>query len=494
MILLTALPSLSAMSTRCWFLILCSFAAAVLSGAAAPPNVVLIYVDDLGYGDLGCYGSEKNDTPHIDRLAAGGMRFTDYYSASSVCTPSRAALLTGCYPGRVGFDTFGPGGRSWVLFPAGAEGLHPDERLLPELLKEKGYATSHVGKWHLGDQPEHLPTRHGFDSYYGVPYSNDMAIMPQRANSPPLPLMRNETVIQQQPAQAPLIERYTEEAVAFIHANRDRPFFLYLAHLHVHLPHYVMEPLAAASRNGVYGAAVAAVDWSTGVVMAELRRLGLEKNTIVIFTSDNGSRVDQHGGSNGLLRGTKGQTWEGGMRVPCIVRWPGRIPPGSVCGEMVTALDFYPTLAALAGHDPASLPVHDGRDVLSLWEAREGAKSPHEHFFYFKRAELQAVRSGKWKLRHAFDSGPMSNPDRLELYDLGTDLAETLDLAKEHPDVVERLSGAMNAMREKLGDRRLDIKGRERRRPALVTDPKPLTTFDPNYPYIEPSYLLDEAG
>jgi arylsulfatase A-like enzyme len=255
-----------------------------------------------------------------------------------------------------------------------------------------------------------------------------------------------------------------------------------------------MEPFASASRNGVYGAAVAAVDWSTGVVMAELRRLGLEENTIVIFTSDNGSRVDEHGGSNAPLRGTKGQTWEGGMRVPCLVRWPGHITPGSVCGEMVTALDFYPTLAALAGHDLASLPVHDGQNVLPLWEAREGAQSPHEHFFYFKRADLQAVRSGKWKLRHAFDSGPVSNPDRLELYDLGVDLAETRDLAKEHPDVVEKLSGAMNAMREKLGDRRLNIKGRERRRPAIVTDPKPLTTFDPNYPYIEPSYLLDQAG
>lgn len=483
------------MPARCRLLALSSLAATLaLSAAAAPPNIVLIYVDDLGYGDLACYGSEKNDTPHIDRLAAGGMRFTDYYSASPVCTPSRAALLTGCYPGRVGFDTFGPEKKAWVLFPGGAEGLHPDERLLPELLKERGYATSHVGKWHLGDQPEHLPTRHGFDSYYGVPYSNDMAIMPRRPDSPPMPLLRDEVVVQEQPAQAPLIERYTGEAVTFIQANRDRPFFLYLAHLHVHLPHYVMEPFASSSRNGRYGAAVAAVDWSTGVVMAELERLGLAENTLVIFTSDNGSRVDQHGGSNGPLRGTKGQTWEGGMRVPCIVRWPDRVPPGSVCGETVTALDFYPTLASLAGHDPATLPVHDGLDVLPLWEGRDGARSPHEHFFYYKRADLQAVRSGKWKLRHAFDAGPKSDPDRLELYDLDADAGETQDLADRHPDVVERLTGAMNAMREKLGDARLGIEGGERRPPAIVTDPKPLTTFDPDYPYIEPSYLLDEAG
>jgi arylsulfatase A len=459
-----------------------------------PPNIVLIYVDDLGYGDLGCYGSEKNDTPHIDHLAAGGMRFTDYYSASSVCTPSRAALLAGCYPGRIGFETFGPGGRSWVLFPGMAEGIHADERLLPELLREKGYATCHVGKWHLGDQPEHLPTRHGFDSYYGVPYSNDMAIMPRRPKSPPMPLLRNETVVQEQPAQAPLIERYTEEAVSFLHASGNRPFFLYLAHLHVHLPHYVMEPFASASRNGRYGAAVAAVDWSTGVVMAELRRLGLAENTVVIFASDNGSRVDQHGGSNGPLRGTKGQTWEGGMRVPCIVSWPGRVRPGAVCRDMVTALDFYPTLAALAGHDLGSLPIHDGLDVLPLWEGREGATSPHEHFFYYKRGELQAVRSGNWKLRHAFDAGPRTDPDRLELYDLEADLGETQDVADGYPDVVERLTKAISGMRQTLGDARLGIEGRECRPPAIVTDPKPLTTFDPDYPYIEPSYLLNEAG
>ena len=476
-------------------LILLALAATVApSPAAKQPNIVLIYVDDLGYGDLGCYGSEKNDTPHIDRLAAEGMRFTDYYSASSVCTPSRAALLTGSYPARVGFETFGPEGGSWVLFPGMAEGLHPNERLLPELLKEKGYATSHVGKWHLGDQPEHLPTRHGFDSYYGVPYSNDMAIMPRRPNSPPMPLLRDEIVIQEQPAQAPLVERYTEEAVTFIHANRNRPFFLYLAHLHVHLPHYVMEPFASASRNGRYGAAVAAVDWSTGVVMAELRRLGLAENTLVIFASDNGSRADNHGGSNGVLRGTKGQTWEGGMRVPFILNWPGRVPPGSVCRETVTAMDFYPTLAAIAGHDPASLPVHDGLNVLPLWEGRDGAKSPREHFFYYKRGNLQAVRSGKWKLRHAFDAGPRTDPNRLKLYDLDADAGETRDLAKRHPDVVERLSDAMNAMREKLGDNRLGIEGGERRPPAIVTEPKPLTTFDPEYPYIEPSYLLNEAG
>jgi arylsulfatase A-like enzyme len=463
--------------------------------AGAPsPNIVLIYVDDLGYGDLGCYGSEKNDTPHIDRLAAGGIRFSDYYSASPVCTPSRAALLTGCYPGRVGFDTFGKNRAQWVLFPGMAEGLHPDERLLPELLKDKGYATCHIGKWHLGDQPAHLPTRHGFDSYYGIPYSNDMGIMKGRLNHPPMPLMRDETVIQAQPVQAALIERYTEEAVSFIRANREKPFFLYLAHLHVHLPHYVMEPFVSKSRNGRYGAAVAAVDWSTGVIMAELGRLGLTEKTLVVFTSDNGSRARGEGGSNGPLRGHKGQTWEGGMRVPCIVRWPATVPAGVVSKELVSAMDFYPTLAALAGHDIATLPKHDGVDLLPLWRGGAGAKSPRKEFFYFKRAELQAVRSGNWKLRHAFEMKGASDPQRLELYDLTNDPGETRDLAASHPEVVARLSKAMADIRAELGDSRLGIEGGARRPPAIATDPKPLTTFDPEYPYIEPRYLLDEAG
>jgi arylsulfatase A-like enzyme len=465
-----------------------------LSAATTPPNIIMIYVDDLGYGDLGCYGSAKNATPQIDQLAAGGMRFTDYYSASSVCTPSRAALLTGCYPGRVSFDVFGGAKNSWVLFPGYAEGLHPDERLLPELLHEKGYATCHIGKWHLGDQPEHLPTRHGFDSYFGIPYSNDMGIMPGRKKSPPLPLLRDDTVVRQQPTQAPLIECYTEEAVSFIRTNRARPFFLYLAHLHVHLPHYVMEPFASASRNGRYGAAVAAVDWSTGVLMAELKRLGLSDRTLIIFTSDNGSRAGGEGGSNAPLRGIKGQTWEGGMRVPCIVRWPGTVPAGTVCKELVSAIDFYPTLAALTGHDPATLPKHDGVNVLRLWRSDPNAGSPREQFFYFKRGDLQAVRAGRWKLRHAFDSGKNSDPTRLELYDLAADPGETRDLAAAHPEVVQRLSQSMAGIRAELGDTRLGIQGNARRPAAVTADPKPLTTFDPDYPYIEPSYLLNEAG
>ncbi|MFU8894039.1 MAG: sulfatase [Luteolibacter sp.] len=464
------------------------------TSAAKPPNVVLIYVDDLGYGDLGCYGSEVNDTPHIDRLAAQGMRFTGCYSASPVCSPARAALLTGCYPGRVGFDAFGKNRGQWVLFPGSAEGLNPEERPISKLLKEKGYTTSHVGKWHLGDQPEHLPTRHGFDSYFGIPYSNDMCVTVKRRGQPPMPLMRDDTVIQEQPTQAALIERYTSEAVSFIHANKEQPFFLYLAHLHVHLPHYVMEPFVSRSRNGVYGAAVAAVDWSTGVVMAELDRLGLSENTIVIFTSDNGSRARGEGGSNAPLRGHKGQTWEGGMRVPCVVKWPAVIPAGSVSNELTTTMDFYPTLAKLAGHDVEKLPKHDGHDVLALWRGDEGVHTPYDRFFYYLRNELQAVRSGDWKLRAASKDARSVDPDRFELFNLRDDIGESRDVAAEHPELVARLLVMMDEMRADLGDSLHGVEGVNRRKPAVAENPKPLTTFDPDYPYIEPAYELDDAG
>ncbi len=462
--------------------------------AESKPNIVLIYVDDLGYGDLGCYGSEKNDTPHVDQLASDGMRFTEYYSASPVCTPSRAALLTGSYPGRVSFDVFNGSRKSWVLFPGYAEGLHPNELLLPEYLKWQGYATSHVGKWHLGDQIEHLPTRHGFDSYYGIPYSNDMAIMPRKKNSPPMPLLRDEEVIAEQPKQAPLIQSYTEEAVSFIRENQDRPFFLYFAHMHVHLPHYVMDPFLEASRNGVYGAAVAAVDWSTGVIVAELKRLGLDENTIVIFTSDNGSRVDSHGGSNGVLRGTKGQTWEGGMRVPCIVKWPAHIEAGSVSSELVTAMDFYPTFASILGQPLGNDPIRDGHDISAIWKGERGAKSPYDVFFYYLVDQLQAVRVGDWKLRYNIPNRRQPDRSKPELYNLANDVSEQNNVASQHPKMVEDLIERMKVMGDRIGDGLRDTLGDERRPPSIVEDSKPLTEFDEDYPYIEPSYLLNQAG
>ena len=272
------------------------------------PNILLINCDDLGYGDLGCYGSTSNDTPVIDRMAEEGMRLTDFYMASPVCSPSRGAMMTGCYPPRIGFGDFDG---QWVLFPGQGLGLHPKERTIASLLKDAGYRTMLVGKWHCGDQPDFLPTRHGFDHYYGLPYSNDMGRQGGRDTYPPLPLLMEEEVLEAQPDQRSLTERYVEQAVRFMRKNRENPFFLYMAHMHVHLPHYAPERFERESRNGEYGAAVACVDWATGVLLHELKRLGLDEDTLVVFTSDNGSRGDR-GGSNAPLRGSKGTTWEGG--------------------------------------------------------------------------------------------------------------------------------------------------------------------------------------
>ncbi len=361
---------------------------------ANTPNIVLINCDDLGYGDLGCYESQLHSTPALDKMADEGVRFTDFYMGSPVCSPSRGAMLTGCYPPRIGFGSFEG---HWVLFPGQGVGLNSNETTIATLLKGQGYATKIVGKWHCGDQPEFLPTRHGFDSYYGIPFSNDMGIQGPDDCYPPLPLVRDEEVIQEQPDQQSLTERYVEESVRFIRDNKGGPFFLYLAHMHVHVPLYPAERFLRESKNGRYGGAVAAIDWAADVIFHELKQHGLDDNTLVIFTSDNGSNC-WAGGSNSPLRGTKGTTWEGGQRVPCIMRWPGKIPAGTVCGEVSTAMDFYPTLAGLGGAAVPDDRIIDGRDIRSLMLSEEGAESPHETFFYYMLNSLEAVRCGKWKL------------------------------------------------------------------------------------------------
>ena len=439
------------------------------------PNIVLVNCDDLGYGDIGCYGSTCNKTPVLDRLAAEGVRFTDFYMAAPVCTPSRAAMMTGCYPQRVSLDRVDNG--DWVLFPGQSMGLSPEEITIAALLKRQGYATKLVGKWHLGDQEPFLPTRHGFDSYYGIPFSNDMGLMTwfeDFNHFPPLPLMRDEQVIQEQPDQASLTERYVEECVRFIRESRDEPFFLYLAHMYVHVPIYAPQRFLDASANGPYGAAVECVDWAAGAVMYELKRLGLDENTIVIFTSDNGSQVGDGGGSNAPLRGTKGTTWEGGQRLPCIVRWPGVVPAGCECGEMTTSMDFLPTLAALAGTAAPDDRMIDGKDVRELWLTPGDAASPHEAFFYYLCDRLEAVRAGKWKL----------HVERNELYDLAADIGETTNVIDRHPDVVKELSALADACRRDLGDAITETTGENRRPAGQVDNPKPLTTYDPNHPYI----------
>jgi len=487
--------------------------------AAIRPNVVLINCDDLGYGDLGCYGSARHRTPALDRLASQGIRFTDFYMASPVCSPSRGAMLTGCYPPRVGFGQFEglP-----VLFPGQAVGLAPSEVSLARLLSSAGYRTAAIGKWHCGDQPGFLPTDHGFDHYFGLPYSNDMGRQVSGQfelpiEYPPLPLMRDGDVLEQQPDQAGLTERYVAEAVRFLResAAAGEPCFLYLAHMYVHLPIYVQERFARSSTNGTYGAAVEAIDWATDVLLHELDALGLARDTIVIFTSDNGS-LAQHGGSNEPLRGTKGTTWEGGMRVPCIVRWPDAIAPGRVSSEVATAMDLYPTLAALAGAELPTDRTIDGRDLRALWFDAE-APSPHEAFFYYQQDDLDAVRSGRWKLRfwdrhrpsaeeiaEALQAGTLDfgalvqrRPVR-ELYDLHADPAETTDvfdeIAATAPHVIASLDAHAEWARSSIGDASTGRVGNDVRQIGRVDEPRPLTVFDPTHPYYAAEYDLPDRG
>lgn len=448
-----------------------------------PPNILLINCDDLGYGDPGCYGSTFHETPNIDRLANEGLRLTDFYMASSVSSPSRAAMLTGCYPPRVECGDFDG---SVVLFPGGATGLNPTEQTIARGLSQRGYATALVGKWHCGDQPEFLPTRHGFDHYYGLPYSNDMGMMKTRPQCrTPLPLLHGESVIQEQPDLGGLTERYVEEAVHFMRSSRGRPFFLYFAHLHPHLPHLTAPVFEAASRNGPYGAAVACIDWATGALMAELKRLAIEERTLVIFTSDNGSRARGEGGSNGPLRGTKASSWEGGFRVPCLIRWPGRVPAGSVNGSIVSSIDFLPTLTALTGAPPPKRKI-DGLDCSALWlgEAREG---PRETFFYYSKHKLSAVRHGPWKL-HVHRGLWGEDQEVAELYNLSSDIGETNNVYAQHPAVVGQLTALLDSCRAELGDDFRGLPGPERRPKGRVANPVTLTTYDPTHPYMIASY------
>ncbi len=456
------------------------------------PNIVLINCDDLGYGDLGCYGSELHETPALDRMAAEGVRFTDFYMASPLCSPSRGALLTGCYPPRIGFGSFEglP-----VLFPGQPVGLPDTEISLGRLLSDAGYATLMVGKWHCGDQPEFLPTNHGFDHYLGLPYSNDMGRQRGTATTadgdqpgyPPLPLLEDDRVLEQQPDQSSLTGRYVAEVVDFMRTNRDRPFFVYLAHLYVHLPIYVEDRVVAMSRNGSYGAAVASIDRAAEVILGELSELGLDDDTLVVFTSDNGALDRADGGSNLPLRGHKGTTWEGGMRVPGIARWPGTLAPGRVCDEVVTSMDLYPTFARLAGTAPPADRIIDGRDLTPL--LFDDGPSPHEAFAYYLMDDLCAVRSGRWKLHVARDGQPVR-----ELYDLSTDPAETVDAADDHAEVVARLTMIAEEYRRRLGDARSGVEGVEVRPIGRVPEGRTLTTYDPTHPYHASEYDLPDRG
>jgi len=443
--------------------------------AHRPPNVVLIFTDDQGYQDLGCYGSPKIRTPNIDRLAARGMRFTDFYDAAPVCTPSRAALMTGCYAQRVSLPA--------VIGPDSEIGINGDEITIAELLKDRGYATACIGKWHLGDHPTFLPPHHGFDLYFGLPYSNDMSPVPEhgsyvpaamKARFPPLPLFRGLEVIETEPDQSQLTRRYTEEAIEFITANQDRPFFLYLPHTMPHTPLFASERFKGRSPRGLYGDVVEEIDWSVGRIIQTLHQLGLEDSTLVIFTSDNGPWLAQgeDGGSALPLRGGKATTFEGGMRVPGVMYWPGTIPAGAFSREMVTTMDLLPTLAGLAGASAPTDRIIDGRDIWPILSGHPNARSPHEELFYYYKNELRAVRSGRWKLivAHEYVTWPLPDKHRvpLSLYDLSTDIGETVNLAEERPDVVERLQALLERARDDLGDSLTNRQGRNVRPPGRV--------------------------
>ncbi|MEA3211641.1 MAG: arylsulfatase [Chthoniobacter sp.] len=449
--------------------------------AADQPNIVLFFVDDLGYGDIGPFGSTKNRTPNLDRMAREGMKLTSFYAAP-VCTPSRAQVLTGCYAKRVSLPN--------VIFPAAAIGLNPAEPTVAKLLKTAGYATICIGKWHLGDQVEFLPTRHGFDQYFGLPYSNDMGASERPAAAgakrdlrPPLPLLRDEKVIETVSAsqQDRLTERYTDEAVSFIRAHAEAPFFLYLPHSAVHVPLHPGAKFRGQSANGTYGDWVEEVDWSIGRVLDTLRELKLAERTLVVFTSDNGPWLTQgkSGGTAGPLRGGKGGTFEGGLREPTIAWWPGKVPAGSVCDAVAGNIDFLPTFAALAGATNPSKTRMDGKDItlLLLGQSKE---SPRVAQYYFSGDRLEAVRSGPWKLAigpQAENTGEAKHLDTPtqpaaaftpKLYNLDTDLAEKTDVAAQHPEEVERLSRFVKEMDADLG---VTTKGPGVRPPGRVEHP-----------------------
>lgn len=435
-------------------LVMCVSVLRVQAQESGTPNFIIIFTDDQGYQDIGCFGSPKIKTPNLDRMAENGTRFTSFYSANSVCSPSRASLLTGCYPPRTGITS--------VLFPRDKHGLKEGVVTIAQMLKQKGYATMCVGKWHLGHRPMHLPTEKGFDAYYGIPYSNDMTIdrnaaladdivlrqgftlerikkeNPSKNN---VPLMRNKEVIEYPADQALLTKRYTEESVKFIKANKDKPFFLYLPHTMPHIPLYASEEFKGKSERGLYGDTIEEIDWSTGEILKTLDELQISERTLVVYTSDNGpwNLPGGRGGSAAPLRGFKFSTFEGGMRVPCIMQWPGNVPAAKVSDGIMSTIDMYPTIARLAGISTDDQTL-DGLDMTEFITGK--SKSPRREYCYFKGKRIEALRSDRWKIR--------KTGNRVALYDLHDDIAEKKNLSPQNSELVDRLLKKMAELQESI--------------------------------------------
>ncbi|MFO0960827.1 MAG: sulfatase [Isosphaeraceae bacterium] len=446
--------------------------------AADRPNVVIIYADDLGYADIGPFGGKG--TPNLDRMAAEGIKFTDFYVAQAVCSASRTALLTGCYPNRLGI--------LGALGPKTKIGIADGETTLAEVLQDRGYACAAVGKWHLGRQPRFLPTRHGFHRYFGLPYSNDMwpGHPTNPKDYPDLPLIEDEEILETNPDQHQLTARYTEKAVAFINRHPDRPFFLYLAHSMPHVPLFASPKFEGKTGRGLYADVIAEIDDSVGQVLAALQQHNLDEKTLVIFASDNGPWLSygDHGGSSGPLREGKGTTFEGGVRVPFLARWVGKIPAGAVCREPAMTIDILPTLAKWVDAPLPDRPI-DGRDIGPMLLGKADARSPHEALFFYWDRGLEAVRSGDWKLHfphpyrsmegQAPGSGGKPSPYLTArvgrvLYNLRDDPGERTDRSAEHPEVVARLESLADGIRGELGDSLTGVNGRGVREPGRVEE------------------------
>lgn len=444
------------------------------------PNIVFILADNLGYGDIGCFGSKVHRTPNIDTMAKKGIRLTSFYSTSPVCTPSRASLMTGCYAQRVDMHWGEVDGH--VLRPVSPKGLNTNEITIAGILNEKGYATACIGKWHLGDQPEFLPVNQGFDYFFGIPYSEDMYPRPNK-NWPELPLLKNGRVIEAPTDLTTTTKRYVREALNFINENRDNPFFLYLPH---NLPGSMGIPIVddqflGKSANGAWGDSVEEIDWSVGEILNTIKKMGLEENTLIIFTSDNGAPGTigpnrPHIGSNEPFSGPGYTTMEGGVRMPVVAQWTGTIPKGISSNELTTMMDWLPTFAFLAGTEPPDDRIIDGKNIWPILSGDKNAKSPHELFYYYRERQLQAVREGNWKLHLPWENtrggGKMKDITKPVLIDLNVDLKEDHDLGNIYPHVVKRLLQHAEKISKELGDP--ENKGEKVRPSGYVENPKPL--------------------